>query len=425
MSDQLTPEQKAIAQGSEEGFREVMLKSSANQGSEVAALKKQINEQSDRWMKETKEKFEALDKVTGVVGTLEEKAIALERAQQALVHERHVAGVSIEARLNKNPDARHYLNGLVRKGLNVAIPDIQKKALGEDSSPGSTFLRNDIASIVYDSLPDYGIWKSLAVEPMGTKLEALPVDTADPIAQFLLTESSQSLTDDTNMTGSSSNLTAKLCGVYCTVSMQLLKDSEYDVSARLLTKFARAFSKRVDTAAFIGNGTADATNGGFTGLFNFATGVTAITTHTTVAKLTIADIIATQQAVDVEVNSRDSAKWWMSKFVQIGLLGMVDGNGRPIFLNALESPVPEGIGSIFGRPVVVGNICPAVGTAGTQVLAYGDANAFVVGLRQDFEFDFSDQVAFQNYKRAFRGIGRVGVLGRQASALAVLSTAAS
>lgn len=232
------------------------------------------------------------------------------------------------------------------------------------------------------------------------------------------------IADDTNITGTSVTATAKKLAILLNISRELLQDSEYDVTARVVRKFLRAAAKRMDYTAFMSDGTNDGPNGAFTGVVNFGTVITAATTHTTVESMSFEDITSVVLGAAEAVLDRQ-ARWWMHPFILIRLLSIKDSNGRPIFLNALEAPTPGGIGSILGFPVTLGHVLPTTNTAGSKVAAFGDPDAYVIGRRQDVEFDFSDHARWTNDQRSFRLIARAAFKGRLASALTVLKTAAS
>ncbi len=96
-----------------------------------------------------------------------------------------------------------------------------------------------------------------------------------------------------------------------------------------------------------------------------------------------------------------------------------------MFLTILEKPAPNAIGSVLGYPVTDLYVGPITDTAAHQVAAFGDPQGQVVGIRQDFDFAFSDHAAWAEYERAFRGVGRAATVCRKATAFGILKTAAS
>jgi len=126
------------------------------------------------------------------------------------------------------------------------------------------------------------------------------------------------------------NLEVELIGVLITVYLELLQDSEFDISADILGDFIEAFNYRLDYISFMADGTDNSTAGGFTGLFNYVGAVTADATHTTVGASSytdflkcltgVAQVVLTRKAALVDPPGRCCQE-----------LAVKDGIGRPIF----------------------------------------------------------------------------------------------
>ncbi len=219
-------------------------------------------------------------------------------------------------------------------------------------------------------------------------------------------------------------LEVEVIAVLLNVSLQLLQDSEFDVTADVLNDFIEAVNYRLDHAVFTADGDADATDGGMSGIFVGGTTVSAASGNTTMETLDFEDVTGCLLGVDSAVLSRP-AKWWMHPFILVRMLHIKDGNGRPLFLTANEAPTPAGLGSILGYPVELVEAAPSANTAGSAVAVFGDPAAQIVGVRQDFAFEASDHHKWNAYQRSFRGILRAGTKIRRATALGVLTLAAS
>lgn len=297
-----------------------------------------------------------------------------------------------------------------------------KKALGEDTSPGSTYLTPEMARDIYDLFLTHGKWSTLGVESMGTQVQKMPVDTAEPVCNVILTEGG-TIADDTNKTGTSVNLDAEVYAVLLKVSLQLLEDSQFDVAARVMRQFMNAFNYRLDYVSFCGDGTADATNGGVTGILNFGTSVVADSTRTTIGATKYTDWLKCLTGVNASVLERQP-RWWMHPTLAAAAIGVQDSNGRPIFQTALESP-GGGVFNLFGFPVTFVGALPTTNAASAKVAIFGDGNAMAVGVRRDFMFEASDHFSWNTFQRTFRGVARADAVGKAATGLTVLSTAAS
>ncbi|MDR3405124.1 MAG: phage major capsid protein [Chthoniobacter sp.] len=426
-----------------EEFQKKVLTSVDDSSKQVKTLSEKMGEVTSKLEnadKETKKAFEDLAKVQKENADLSTKLLAVQKAQLQVQREVQTNWGNPIERFTKNAEVKELINALIRHGLEETTTarhdeilkgysfvgkrfgiTPEQKDISEGATPGSTYLRDQLSKMIYDALPDFGIWNTLGTEDMGTKNLILPVDTADPIAQVIA--EAGNIADDANITGTSVTAIAKKIAVLLNVSRELLQDSEYDVTARVVKKFLRAVAKRMDYIAFMSDGTNDGNNGAFTGVFNFGTQIVAATGNTTVEAFDFEDITKTVLGVAEAVLDR-AARWWMHPFILVRMLSIKDGNGRPIFLNALEVPTPGGLGSILGFPVTLGHVLPTTNTANNPVMAFGDPEAYVIGRRQDYEFDFSDHARWTNDQRSFRGISRAAFKGRLAAALTVLFTAA-
>jgi HK97 family phage major capsid protein len=391
----------------------------------------------DRLTKETKQAF---DDVTALKKTANDTAANMLEMQRRLIvvderlkqEVRMAYGDPIQ-RICRDEELCLRMNLAVRLALSKegdlvgilkkhAPQELLKRALGEDSSPGSTLINTALANEVYDTLSSYGIWNTFGVRRLGTKTTTYPVKTVRPIATHIVTES-DTISDDTNKAGTSVNLTAVVIAVLLNVSLQLLQDAEFDVTRDVLEDFGEAFAYRLDWDCTQADGTADATDGGNTGIFGGGgTAATAAAGNVTVEQTDDADWRRALLTVDEAVLTRP-ARWWMNRQILVRMLGIKDGNGRPIFNMANEVPTPGGIGSIFGYPVTLGSVCPTTNAASAKVAVFGDPAGLVVGIRNDFQMEASDHHKWNTLQRSFRGYGRAGVKIRRAQGLAVLTLA--
>lgn len=382
----------------------------------------------DNLDKETKKTFAELTKVKNQFDGFDSQFKAIDqlvkKLQIQLALEQRMANggnsLSLGQRLIRNEDKAKAVFGLIARA--ISMPQAAIRALGEDSSPGSTFINDELSTDIYDSLLRYGAWSTLGVRAMGSKNLKIPIKTVRPVANFILTEGG-TISDDTNKAGTSVTLEAEVIAVLLNVSLQLIEDGEIDVVADVIDDFIEALNFRLDYAAFRGDGTADATNGGVTGLFNFGTAATAAATHTTIAATTYDDWLRCLTTVDPAVLQRP-ARWWIHPTLAASAIGVKDGNGRPIFQTALESPA-GGLLNLFGYPVTLVGAAPSTNAASAKIATFGDPRAFAVGVRKNFMIEQSDHAGWTTLQRSFRGHGRADAVGVKASALATLALPAS
>lgn len=382
----------------------------------------------DQLHKDTKKAFEELTQVKNNLNSIAEFEQKLKKVELAMRREQRMAFGNPILRIAQDEELRTRFNCAIRQAIDRSgdmerLTAPMRKALGEDTSPGSTLINPALAREIYDTLAQYGIFNTFGVRNVGTKIEKFPVKTTRPIAKHILTEGDE-IVDDDNKAGTSVDCTMVVMAVLLNVSLQLLMDSEFDVTADVLDDFAEAFAYLMDWDCLQADGTADATDGGNTGVFAGGTAAVAAAGNTTVETLELEDVTNALLTVDPVVLNR-AARWWMHPRILVRMLSIKDGNERPIFLTATEAPTRGGIGSILGYPVTPAFAAPSANTASSKVAVFGDGNSLVVGMRSDWTFEASDHHKWNTLQRSFRGYGRAGVKIRRATAFAVLTTAAS
>jgi HK97 family phage major capsid protein len=378
--------------------------------------------------RETKQTMEEMTRLKNSANDGAQVLAAVQRLRAQLRMEAVSAGLDPIQRIVNDPEKRARLNLAVRQAVDRngdmrGACEPLARAIGEDTGEGSTLVIAELFKEIYDTLAEYGDWSTLGVRRLGTKVTNFPIKTARVAAQWLTTEAAP-IPDDTNEAGSTMTLTVLPNAVLLNVSRQLIEDAEFDVTGMVMEDFQQAWNLRLDTAAFVGNGTADGNNGGFTGLFNAGTRAVAGHGNTTAGTLNFDDVNRCLTTVAPVVLKR-KPQWWIHPQMLVRLMGIKDNNGRPIFLGAMEAPSYGAIGTILGYPVVTVMAAPNTDGAGMPVAAFGDRSGQVVGVRDDFVFESSDHYRWNTLERSFRAYGRAATGCRQANAFAVLQTAAS
>jgi len=110
-------------------------------------------------------------------------------------------------RMMADPEKKTLLNGLIRKAMKAPLSEAHEKALTSASTPGSTFISDELFTDVYDTLSSYGIWSSFDVRNVNKKTNKFLVKTARPIAKVF--GEGITITDDTAKAGTSVTQTAK------------------------------------------------------------------------------------------------------------------------------------------------------------------------------------------------------------------------
>jgi len=225
-----------------------------------------------RWPKELKAAMEDLTKLKGVAndtqGNFDKMTKRMEQLQAIVKREARIAFGNPIERITRDEQLSARMNALIRIGLSDGERNYRKdaigileradlgsvaKALGEDSSPGSTLINQDLLTEVYHTLESFGIWNTFAVRALGTKTNILPVKTARAVALAIISEGTQ-ISDDANKTGTT--VTATVIDVACLINvyLRLIEDAEVDVVGDVLEDFAEAVAYRLDQRQHHGRG---------------------------------------------------------------------------------------------------------------------------------------------------------------------------
>jgi len=374
----------------------------------------------------TKQKKIANDQQANMDGL----ALTLKKLDAQLRREERQAFGNPIDRVFRDEEKKARFEVAVRKAIGAPLSDRHKeamksigKALGEDTSPGSTVIDDALAQDIYDTLATFGVWNTFDVRQLSTRDTKYPVQTVRVVANAILTEGS-AVADDANKAGTSVTLTVEVVAALLLVSEQLLEDAEIPVEPGLLAEFAEAYANRLDHFCLNAAGAANGTDGGMTGIFQGGTASVGGAGDVSLETSEFEDVTATMLVCDPVVLNRNS-KWWIHPQLLVRFLHIKDSNGRPIFLTAIEAPAHGNIGSILGYGVVPAFAAPSTNTVNSKVAAFGDPMGLAVGIRRDFRFEQSKEFAFNTLQRAFRGWGRSGTKIKRAQAFGVMTMAAA
>lgn len=406
--------------------------------SKVRADQKAMTDNLDKLDKESKKladdfakQVKSFEGTSGQVSAIE---LQLKKMELKIALERRAAFGSGLIRISQDVELRNTFNGIVRGELGKkndrvrmnsdqkAAYDAHTKALAEGASPGSTYINDELHKEIYSTIAEYGLWGAFDVIPAGTKTTKLIVDSTDPVMGAVAENTDPG---EGSYTGTSVSTTVKKLLGWLSVSNELLEDSEIDLTSHILMKYARATALRLDTFCLSADGTDDAANGAMTGIFAGGTAVVAAAGNVSTATLDYEDVLATLLGVDASVLSMPGACWFIHPQMLVRMLKIKDGNGRPIFLPAVDAPAPGALGSILGYPVKLAHAAPNTDAVSKAIAAFGDPMGNAVLLRKDFEFASSDQVKFTEDKTVFRARARAASKIKKATAFGVLTTAAA
>jgi HK97 family phage major capsid protein len=305
------------------------------------------------------------------------------------------------------------------------IKAIVKGFFSADGSLGDNLFSIPVSPNVHSLIQLYGAFRDLGIVIMPTQKTRFATLTGLPDAQFVTpTMTNRTIATDASLAGGSGVEAANVIGTIIEASLELLQDAKAVIAPTILLAVVQGLAKRLDFAAFSGNGTDDATHGGQTGIFVDAgiTAANAAATHTTTALLTRADFISVIGAVTAGALQRP-CRWFINPALIATLLGLKDGVG-PQYL--LKTPADTGgEWNLVGFPVTWAAGAPSTDAAANKVAAFGEPTSYLVALREESEVMSSDARKFNAAIRTIRALMRGKCETREASGLATLKTAAA
>lgn len=378
---------------------------------------------------DTKSAMEELTKLKNQQADFAEIIRGMAKLQKSLGHERRMAfGDPIKA-LAQDPDKSKLIFAGLARHLGVldkctkSIRDIAQKDLDGGNTPGSTYIANaEIDREIYDLILTYGAYRQLNVRSVTTRATELRIKTARLVMTFI--DEAAEIGADSTKAGTKASLALKKIAGLISVSNELISDDVTGVVEDILREFAESFAEKLDWISFTANGDADATDGGYSGMFYGGTARVAVSGNVSVATLDYEDWLACIIGAPAEVLMR-SPKWFIHPTMVARSMTLKDTTGRPLFQTALEAPSFGSIGSLLGFPVAPVGVAPSTDGTSKKIAAFGDPQGQAVRIRTDLEVERSEHFAFNTDELTFRGIGRAGSVTRAATAFQILTTAAS
>jgi HK97 family phage major capsid protein len=283
-----------------------------------------------------------------------------------------------------------------------------------------------VALSVWDLILINGAFRELGVVSLSTMETKVVQATANPTASWLTpSQIGNTITADTTLTGNNTTPECNSLGILLPVSRELLQDNKVNLAFYLLTRFSEALAGAIDYASLQGDGTADAANGGITGLWADSTvsKVNAASGNTTVASLLRSDFLAAVSACAPAALQRE-CKWIISPSLLTPLMALVDTNAKAYLLQTPSAT--GGPWKLCGFDVVWAAQAPATQTAGSTIAIFGHLPSYLVAIREELEVMLRDgNTGFQSNEKSFRAMARAFCQTRAASGLVKFALAAS
>ena len=107
--------------------------------------------------------------------------------------------------------------------------------------------------------------------------------------------------------------------------------------------------------------------------------------------ITYADIIALKSKVKAPFNELGRASFVMASSTKDALTGIVDKNGRPLYIESMSAGVPD---KLFGYPVVIDDAMPEI-AAQANVMLFGDLKAYKARIVRGIEVATYDESKYR------------------------------
>ena len=266
--------------------------------------------------------------------------VTLDLGRAAAWRRTETAGVSI----------RDQVNAYRRNRQLVATSDgdVVERALTTDTDASGGVLIPEITeAMLYDFLDaTAGIRNAGArvITTTGGEERRIPkVDTHFAVAGSVITAESAEV-PETEDTYSETVLNAYAYTGRADIPYELLEDSVVDVDAMIIESIGRIISKKTEWAYNNGTG-----NSQPKGVFHSPPAEqTIVTDNNTAPKIRYSDLMALKYSHNEDILTEGGLAWSMSATTWGGILGLLDNEGRPIFLPQVSA---EGGMTLRGDPV--------------------------------------------------------------------------
>lgn len=257
------------------------------------------------------------------------------------------------------------------------------------------FLPMSIAQPIFDQAAQSSVAQRLGTQiPVGPNGVAIPITTGEIVAEWV-DEAAPKPLDNTAV--SVKTLTPKKLAVIVVMSAEVVRANPAQFVNTSRRQMGEAFAKAFDAAVMHG------TNNPFANYLDQTSKAAEIGAHTAAEGGVYQDlvtaldlIVSDNSAVDggAAAYDRQLTGWAFDNVMEPNMLGSVDANGRPLFVdlpsNDLASPQREG--RVMGRPAIMGR---GVATSDkTTVVGYaGDWSQVVWGVTSGITYSISTETA--------------------------------
>jgi len=227
-------------------------------------------------------------------------------------------------------------------------------------------------------------------------------------------------------------LKLKKLAAIVTLTRELIEDEEIDLFSFIATRVAEGFAKAEDKAFFMGTGSSDTANGGFTGITANA-GVPVVNLTGALSTITIDKIYEMQDVLPEGAHA--NAKYYGNRTIKTIVRLLKDGDGRFIYNDPINN---SGFATLAGKPFVSVEAMTAASDVATtdgvcllladlkksSILGFKNglvADRFNAGTVRNVDAD-ADINLITTDREAVRFVSRVGAITILPTAAVVLAT---
>lgn len=167
------------------------------------------------------------------------------------------------------------------------------------------------------------------------------------------------------------------------VSRTLMLAGGVDARAALVQLFVELIGRGLSSKII---STGDNTND-FKSILSTVKSATAAATNA----ITFSDIVNLKAKVKAPYNQLGRASFVMASSTKDALTGLVDKNGRPIYIESMSAGVPD---KLFGHPVVIDDAMPEI-AAQANVILFGDLKAYKARVVRGIEVATYDESKYR------------------------------
>lgn len=338
--------------------------------------------------------------------------------------------------LAQNPEARTMVGALIKHGCRagahlftkeeaaIAQKYFRSLGTGDGGLGAATSLPEPLSEFVFSQLFLVSAFPSLSVIPMDTARKRFVKARSRANAYcYPPNQQGQAKIETPTIDGSSLTPEVVTIAAVLAVSAECFDDGLATIEAAFLEILISSLAYRIDHCCFSADGDADEVDGGMTGIFAHAdVPVSTALGHNAIIALTGDDFADCMGKVHTSAFAHP-CRWWLSPAFLPKLLKTRETSdpGSPRLLKPPTGPDDEW--RIHGYPITFVEAAPSADDPGAKVAAFGRSDAYLVGLRQDFEVMSSPHPAFNRNSHIFRAIARARGEMRDAASLATLKLA--